>query len=34
MAPKKSGQFTQLEPKGIELLETYPDISQRLRRER
>jgi hypothetical protein len=32
MAPKKSGQVTRLEPEGIELLETYPDISQRFRR--
>jgi hypothetical protein len=31
MAPKKSGQITHLEPKGVELLEAYPQISYKFR---
>lgn len=31
MTPKKSGQITRLEPEGVELLEAYPQISQKFR---
>jgi hypothetical protein len=31
MAPKKNGQITCLEPEGVELVEAYPQISQKFR---
>jgi hypothetical protein len=31
MAPKRSGQVVRLEPKGVELLEAYPQMAQRFR---
>jgi len=34
MASKKSEQITRLEPEGVELLEAYPEISQKFRNAR
>jgi hypothetical protein len=31
MVPKKSGQVVIIEPKGVELLEAYPQMDQRFR---
>jgi hypothetical protein len=31
MAPKKSGKITRLEPEGIELLESYPQMAQKFK---
>ena len=31
MAPKRSGQVVRLEPKGVEILEAYPQMAQRFK---